>query len=339
MSFVPSEAQSRGSRLTRAEKNESTRSRLIEAAVKVVGRSGYHNASVSEITSEAEVAQGTFYKHFESRQALLNLLLPRLGKDLLAYVNQRVRGSTGIEREARSMRAYFDFVFARPEFHRILVEAQVYAPESYSQHIDNLMRSYVASLTKSKKNGFLTAYEPSEFPAIAAFLMGARVSLGSGLWQGRGPTGPLPESAIQTLVKLVEDGLSARPDASSPLCSGPGAKFTLVNSTTLKMELGTLGAERSRSQRYRSIRDWCSDVAQLALVHLIPGDPEIECEQFSVNVSKNGASIVGVASVDFVNEGQGALNLRLFSMDDPVEVVASGQLLFRKASPSDTDSE
>lgn len=282
MSVVPSEVQVRGARLTRAEKNESTRARLIEAAVKIVGRTGYHNASVSEITSEAEVAQGTFYKHFESRQALLNLLLPRLGEDLLAYVKQRVRDSTGVEREARSLRAYFDFVLARPEFHRILVEAQVYAPESYAQHIDNLMRSYVASLSKSKANGQLPAYEPSEFPAIAALLMGARASLGAGFWQGSRHAGPLPEAAIQTFVKLMSEGLSARQDASPAVVGGHGARWTVIDAKTLKMEMGVLDPESSKLQRYRCIRDWSSEIAQVALTQLLPGEPEIECEQFSI---------------------------------------------------------
>src|SRR5882762_5560618 len=76
-------------KLRRNEKHIVTRRRLFAAAIKVVGKYGYAGASVARITEEAGVAQGTFYLHFESRQVLLDQLLPAVGEDVTTAVRER----------------------------------------------------------------------------------------------------------------------------------------------------------------------------------------------------------------------------------------------------------
>lgn len=192
-------------KLTRAEKNELTKKNLFDAAVKVVGEMGYRQASVADITARAEIAQGTFYNYFESKQHILDELLPELGKKLLEYLGEQVGDATHLEREERSIRAYFQFIRNNPEFYRILTEAQVYAPRSFKTHVDNLLRNYVHSLNRTKANGFLSEYSPEEFEALAAILLGARVYLTNQFRTGKSRTAP--EHVIQTFMKFVSMGL------------------------------------------------------------------------------------------------------------------------------------
>ncbi|GBF10375.1 TetR/AcrR family transcriptional regulator [Tepidibacillus sp. HK-1] len=44
---------------------------IIDAAVKVIAEHGYHNAQVTKIAREAQVADGTIYLYFESKDDLL----------------------------------------------------------------------------------------------------------------------------------------------------------------------------------------------------------------------------------------------------------------------------
>src|SRR5271154_7633877 len=76
-------------KLSRAERNDEVKKRLFDAAAKVVGRLGYAESSVSRITELAEVAQGTFYNHFENRQELLDQLLPTIGLQMIDYIAER----------------------------------------------------------------------------------------------------------------------------------------------------------------------------------------------------------------------------------------------------------
>src|SRR5512147_1401810 len=57
------------------QRSEETRSRILEAAIKLFSHRGYNKASVDDICAEAGISKGAFYHHFESKQALFRALL------------------------------------------------------------------------------------------------------------------------------------------------------------------------------------------------------------------------------------------------------------------------
>ncbi len=66
-----------------AERKERTRSRLLDAAMRVFVRVGYHKAAISDIVAGAGVGQGTFYRHFSSKRDVFEALLDRLLGELI----------------------------------------------------------------------------------------------------------------------------------------------------------------------------------------------------------------------------------------------------------------
>ncbi|MBI2332848.1 MAG: TetR/AcrR family transcriptional regulator [Chloroflexi bacterium] len=48
--------------------SHETRTRILEAAVKVFATKGYHDAKVDDIVSEAQTSKGSFYFYFPSKQ-------------------------------------------------------------------------------------------------------------------------------------------------------------------------------------------------------------------------------------------------------------------------------
>jgi AcrR family transcriptional regulator len=57
------------------QRSEETRSRILEAAIKLFSNHGYNATSVDHICAEAGISKGAFYHHFESKQALFLALL------------------------------------------------------------------------------------------------------------------------------------------------------------------------------------------------------------------------------------------------------------------------
>jgi TetR/AcrR family transcriptional regulator, fatty acid metabolism regulator protein len=54
---------------------------IIDAAVKVIAEYGYHNAQVSKIAKEANVADGTIYLYFDSKEdILISLFHEKMGQ-------------------------------------------------------------------------------------------------------------------------------------------------------------------------------------------------------------------------------------------------------------------
>src|SRR3954453_5353795 len=54
-----------------ARRREATRGKLIEAAKDLFARQGVDNTRIQEITDEADVGFGSFYNHFESKEAIV----------------------------------------------------------------------------------------------------------------------------------------------------------------------------------------------------------------------------------------------------------------------------
>ncbi|MEU5942215.1 helix-turn-helix domain-containing protein [Micromonospora sp. NPDC047548] len=64
-------------RLTRAQKQQQTRERLLEAAETLFATRGIHQTSLDDIAAEAGLSKGAVYANFDSKAGLLLALLQR----------------------------------------------------------------------------------------------------------------------------------------------------------------------------------------------------------------------------------------------------------------------
>lgn len=65
-----------------------TRERLVRAALELFTAQGYHVTTTPEIAKKAGVAEGTIYRHFHSKQALLNELYRESGRWAVGLVKE-----------------------------------------------------------------------------------------------------------------------------------------------------------------------------------------------------------------------------------------------------------
>lgn len=150
------------------------------------------------------MAQGTFYNHFASRQALFDELLPTLGREMVHFIQERAE-TAGPEaaREVARFRAFFDFLRQKPGFVRILDEAEFAAPEAFRRHMDNVAAPFQRILIRARGRGELRDYSDAELEVIVHMLMGARSYLG----QRFDSSGPLDDVVVSAYEKLLSNGL------------------------------------------------------------------------------------------------------------------------------------
>lgn len=197
-------------RKTRAEKSEEIRDSLFDAAAKTVGEYGYMETSIARITQRANLAQGTFYNYFESRQDIFDELLPILGVKMSQHIRQQAHGVTGfVERERRTFLAFFDFLKRMPYFLRILNEAEVFAPKAHRAHFRNITDSYIRFLGKAVEEGEIGQMSRAEIEALAYILISARSYLGMRYLKPDG-TVDLPDEAVAAYMRLITQGLAVR---------------------------------------------------------------------------------------------------------------------------------
>jgi len=203
----------------RNERSRLIHAALFTAAAEVVGTHGYEGASITLITQRAGVAQGTFYNHFESRQDILDQLLPRLGKEMLDYVGECSRqGSTLLEREELGFRGFYAFLKAHPHFFRILNEAPSFAPKAHQAHIDLVRDGYMRFLKRGLKTGEIKGFDEKELEVAAFVMMGARLYLGHFVTQAdqsNGNSQDIPDWVTTAYCKLIKHGLAGPADTQA----------------------------------------------------------------------------------------------------------------------------
>jgi len=197
---------------TREEKSERIRKELFRAAAEIVGEVGYAGASITLITQRAGVAQGTFYNYFESRQDLLDKLLPELGEEMRVHIRDAALRAPHnfAELERSGFEAFFGFLKENPHFLRILNEAESYAVAGYQKHLDATAKDYVRFLARAQRNGEFPGYQEVELEAIAFILMAARSYLAVrylGKHVNRRRPTKLPPVVVDTYMKFVLHGL------------------------------------------------------------------------------------------------------------------------------------
>jgi len=227
LASVPARPRARKTKRTRLEKSEFVRAQLFHAVAEVVGEVGYAGASITLITQRAGVAQGTFYNYFESRQDLLDKLLPSLGVHMLEHIRKAALqgGRSFAEVEERSFIAFFSFLKENPHFLRILNEAESYAPLGHQQHIEIVSKGYVKFLDRSLRKGELPGFKEKDLEPIAFMLMAARGYLAArylGNTSNRRPKAKLPPAVVETYMKFVLHGLQG--DALPALPKKNGAR-------------------------------------------------------------------------------------------------------------------
>lgn len=191
--------------MTRAQRNEDVKRRLFDAARHIVGELGYAEASVARITEMAGVAQGTFYNHYASRQALLDSLLPTIGQEMAHFIQERTETiQPEADREVARFRAFFDYLAENAGFLRILNEAEFAAPEAYRQHMDNMVAPFQRILGRARDRGEVQDYADPELEVIVHILMGARSYLSQHY-----ASGPIDERVFSAYARLLRGGLFA----------------------------------------------------------------------------------------------------------------------------------
>ncbi len=183
-----------------------TRRRLLDAAERVFGDLGFHDASVVKLTDAAGVAAGTFYLYFDSKKAIFD--------ELVRDLNRRVRhamkegssqGKTRLEAELLGFDAYFRFTASHPALYRIIRQAEFVSPEMLHYHYDRLSRGYIEALAEAVDSGEIGQLDPS-VTAWALMGMGELIGMRWILW---GDGKPLPDHVFDELARIVRCVLEA----------------------------------------------------------------------------------------------------------------------------------
>ncbi len=111
-------------------KRERTRRLLIDAAIRVFAEKGVANASIQEIAIVAGVANGTFYNHFPTREAVIEAVAIAVARGLSERIDESYGHITdAAERMAIGNRRYIGLALEHPDWARMMMDVVLVTPE------------------------------------------------------------------------------------------------------------------------------------------------------------------------------------------------------------------
>jgi AcrR family transcriptional regulator len=192
---------------------EEKRRQILEAAVRVFARKGYHTSRVGDIAEEAGVAHGLLYHYFAGKEAVLEAIFREQWGELLEAIHE-VESSAEVARE--QLRQVAAIILRswkrRPDVVRVLVREIARSPDLHKR-FDELGEVFTAVeriVVRGQESG---TFRADLDPRLASWIFyGALEEILTGWVLGRLSDGEEGVArAERTVVEVIAGGLDARP--------------------------------------------------------------------------------------------------------------------------------
>jgi len=183
-----------------APRIEDKREAILKAALELFAEQGFYGTAVPAIAERAKVAAGTIYRHFDSKEALVNALFARYKAQL---------GATLMS----------EFPFTEPpraQFHHFFKRALAFAQKEplafkfleghhHGPYLDDQSRKLEERVLEPARAFFehtermkITRNCPAE--ALGSLIWGAIVGIVRGVWEGRVKLDAKVEAALEDAI-------------------------------------------------------------------------------------------------------------------------------------------
>jgi TetR/AcrR family transcriptional regulator, fatty acid metabolism regulator protein len=194
----------------RTAATEAKRRVLLEAAVRVFAKKGYHACRVADIAREAGVAYGLVYHYFSSKEEVLETIFRDTWTEMLARVNEVERTEAAAPEKLRMIAAVVLRTWRRdPELVRVLVREITRSPQLQNE-VDEIAHAFDALervIEQGQASGELRADIDSRLAALVFY--GGLEEILTGWVLGQIPDGDEEIAAAErTVTELLTTGLA-----------------------------------------------------------------------------------------------------------------------------------
>jgi AcrR family transcriptional regulator len=209
-------------KLTAGEERAATDKRrlILDAAVRVFARQGFHACRVSDIADEAGVAYGLVYHYFASKDEVLDTLFLQRWGVMLELIRDVDAQQLPVREKFGAIASFIvDSYRHDPDLMKVIIVEVTRAANSFGQtHLAEIRSAYdlIADMvTEAQAQG---AFRPEIEPRFAAMAFyGAIEQLLTGWIFGLRPEGPEHfERAKWLVVETVCGGLEQHPPEEQP---------------------------------------------------------------------------------------------------------------------------
>ena len=207
---------------TAANSAPDKRRMILDAAVRVFARQGFHHCRVSDVADEAGVAYGLVYHYFNSKEEILNTLFLERWQIMLDAIGEIDARDIPSRDKLRSVAGFIiDSYRHDPDLMKVIIVEVTRAANSFGAlHLEEIRKAYegiAAIVETAREEGSFKLSIPSEFAAMCFY--GAIEQLLTGwIFEVLPRTDEEFEGAKDLIVEAIcgglENGAGSAPPAS-----------------------------------------------------------------------------------------------------------------------------
>ena len=187
---------------------------ILDAAIRVFARQGFHRCRVSDIAREANVAYGLVYHYFRSKDEVLDTLFTERWTLLLDAIEEADRSDAAARDKLHSIAGFIiDSYGNDPDLMKVIIVEVTRAANTFGRaHLVEIRRAYdsiAAIVAKGQEAGSFRTDISSEF-ATLCFYGAIEQLLTAWIFEEIEMTPDEFEQAKSMLVETICDGLEVR---------------------------------------------------------------------------------------------------------------------------------
>jgi AcrR family transcriptional regulator len=150
------------------------RQQILEGAVRVFARQGFHTCRVSDIAEEAGVAYGLVYHYFQSKDQILDTLFTERWSVLLQVIADTDAQDLAAREKLRAIAAFIiDSYRHDPDLMKVIIVEVTRAANTFGRtHLPEIREAYAgiaAIVERAQEEGVFTDAVTAEFAAMAYY--------------------------------------------------------------------------------------------------------------------------------------------------------------------------
>lgn len=153
---------------------EEKRSRILETAIELAEKGGFDNVRLRDVAAQADVALGTLYKRFPSKESILIAALEMEAEKLEKRMSKKpVEGASEMERVLNFFDGASRTLFRKPNLGRAVLRALTSGDESLTGQVASFHQRMTNMIVAAMRGALIISIipEPSNDELIVAYIM------------------------------------------------------------------------------------------------------------------------------------------------------------------------
>lgn len=194
--------------IPKTARGQRTLDSIVESAEKLFYEKGYHRTSISDITTESDIALGTFYIYFKDKYNLYKFLLLRYSHEIRKAIALDIsEGASRLKKEEIGLRAFLEYIRKNKHVYNIIWESLYIDKKLFVDYYQNFADRYSKGIIEAQEDGEMLDLDPQ---IMSFYLMGISNFIGLKYVMFDDDNEEDIEEVVKEVMVLIERGMFKR---------------------------------------------------------------------------------------------------------------------------------